>query len=292
MGDGMFGSKKGPETVQKSTVTTKTGQQQELISKMIELYGPTLGAGEAVFPGEDVAGLTPAQQKAIGTAGQFMDVFGPMRDIPLLGEAETALGPIISGEAGPQPLSTERAADVFSRIGEEPRWRTFKEETAPIIREEFAGPGFWSSARAQAVGKEATELGRDIGESREEFMWGVEQYNRQLEQQNIQNQMQAMGMVPELAGLPTQLNILRLSGIGAAYGLSTEEQAQKQREINAQVNRFAAEQRITGSENLAILQALAELSIITTGKQVAYEITPSWKTGDWIEFGTKALLSA
>jgi len=77
----------------------------------------------------------------------------------------------------------------------EPTRRTFKEETAPAIREEFAGPGtFWGTARAGEVEKR-----------RERMETGLVERRAALGEGALQRALQATG--PALSAQQTAVNL-------------------------------------------------------------------------------------
>ncbi len=63
----------------------------------------------------------------------------------------------------------------------------------------------------------------------------------------------------QYATLPTQEYLSRLSGRTGAFGLASVEQQQRQAEINAAMQKFAEEYRITDPENMNILMQLLGL---------------------------------
>ncbi len=66
-----------------------------------------------------------------------------------------------------------------------------------------------------------------------------------------------------------------------AFDLASVEQRQQQAEIDAAIQRFAEENRITDPENLSILLSLIGMGG-AAGERVAYT-RPGW--ADWLGFG-------
>ena len=135
--------------------------------------------------GEELAGfesLTPAQQgvsqsfidalqKALagigGTEGfkaEFAEPFSPYGGA-VGGALKNALITALSGEVPTAAFETGVAA---------PTRRTFAEETAPAIREEFAGPGtYWGTARAGKVTGERERMETGLVEQRARMVEGA-----------------------------------------------------------------------------------------------------------------------
>lgn len=146
---------------------------------------PTGAPGQKTWPiGEELAGfetLTPSQmavsdplsaalQKLLATPGG--PAFKP--------QAATAFMPYggAVGGALQSALMTALRGEVptaaFERGVAGPARRTFEEETAPAIREEFAGPGtFWGTARAGEVTGRRERMETGIGEQRARMVEGA-----------------------------------------------------------------------------------------------------------------------
>jgi ElaB/YqjD/DUF883 family membrane-anchored ribosome-binding protein len=140
-------------------------------------YAPSFGSG-ANLPGiTTFESLTPPQEqinaalvKALqdlfagtvaGGAGGFQaayaEPFSPYGGA-VGGALQSALLTALSGKFPEQAFATGIA---------QPTRRTFEEETAPAIREEFAGPGtFWGTARAGKVTGERARMETGLVEQR------------------------------------------------------------------------------------------------------------------------------
>ena len=239
----------------------------------LDIYGPTLGQGQVSFPGERVAPLTPTQTQATDVQG-FLDKFSPYRDMPMFGEGQAALSGILSGKTGAAPITPEATEQYIQGAITDPRRKAFERFERPAIREEFAGPGFWGSARAKAVGERSQEMEDWIGEMGAQTRWDVEQANRQIEEAKAGRSLAGIGEARAYAGEPTREATARLAGRAGVFGLSSEQQAQQQREINNAIQIFAEEQRITDPENLEILMQLLKLAP-TGGITIRQEKRPS-----------------
>lgn len=219
-----------------------------------------VGSGQEQFPGQRVAGFTPGQETAISGVDPFLDVFSASRDTPFFGEVGGALQGILTGETGGKMFSPGRAEEIFQATRVAPRTRQFERFDKPLIEEQFAGPGFQSTARAQAVTRGAEELGRDIASERENFMFGIEQSNRALEEARAARALSAIPIAQQAATMPEQVARERIEGRGAAFDFMAAQQAQQQREIQAEREIFQEAQRFMDPEDFANLAALLGLN--------------------------------
>lgn len=223
-----------------------------------------IGAGQTQFQGERVAPLTTGQQTAISGAEPFLDIFSAQREIPFLGETGGALRGILGQEFGGELISPERAEQVFQSTRADPRRRQFERFDKPLIEEQFAGPGFQSTSRAQAVTRGAEELGRDIASEREQFLFGTEQANRALQEARAGRALSAIPLGAELGLQPERVAGARLAGRGGVFDFLSVQQQQQQREIQAEREIFTEAQRFMDPEDFANLVALLGLDFSTS----------------------------
>ena len=240
-------------------------QEQGLTQALQEFIGQgRIGAGQAQFPGERVAGFTGGQQAALGGVEGFLDTFAADREIPFFGETGSALRGILAGETGAELISPERAQEVFRATRGDPRRRQFERFDKPLIEEQFAGPGFQSTSRAQAVTRGAEELGRDIASEREQFLFGTEQANRAIQEARAGRTLSAIPLGFGAGQIPTSEATARLAGRGGVFDFLTTQQQQQQRQIDAEREIFQEAQRFMDPEDFANLVALLGLSFQTS----------------------------
>jgi len=244
------------EKTESATSSPYTKEQRKYVKTALQAYGPALEQGQISYPGERVAPFTTGQQAALGQTEGFLDQFAPQREMPMFGEGASALSGILSGQTGAQSITPEMTENLFRRAYEEPRTRYFEKYERPLAREEYAGPGFWGSARARAVSEKGREMGEWLGEQRGELDWQTEMYNRQLAEDKARRTQAGIDQALAYGREPTMEAGRRLAGTQGVFGALSTEQAQRQMEINANVERFAEEHRITDPENLSILMAL------------------------------------
>lgn len=243
----------------KQVSTSYTPEQRQWLSKALNIYGPTLGQGEKIFQGERVAPLTETQTKATDVQG-FLDRFAPYRDMPMFGETGTALSGILSGTTGADYITPEATGKYFKGAIEDPARKEYRENVLPAIRESFAGPGFWSGARANEQAESAQDLADWLGTQRAGLEWDVLQSNRAIDEAKAGRALSAIGPGIQYSQAPTQEALSRLAGKAGAFELASVPQQQRQAEINATIQKFQEEGRITSQEDLNILMALLNMN--------------------------------
>jgi hypothetical protein len=135
-------------------------EQQRLFSQMSGMIRGQLGEPTPRFPGQLSLGYTPEERS-------YFESFGPDKA---------------------RAFWTGTALPEFQR-----QWR---EETAPAIRSEYAGPGFYGSPRMGAVSRAASEHESAMRSAYGNLMHGEEMARR--------------GMLKERAGLSRQIGMDRL----------------------------------------------------------------------------------
>ena len=247
------GKSKGSSSQQQQSYTP---EQRKWLGEALSVYGPQLGQGENVFGGQRIAEFSPFQNQSLTQAQGFLDSFSPDQGMPLFGETGGALGNILSGNAGAPLLSLDDANKSFTDQYVNPAYRNFSQNTAPLIREEFAGPGFWGSARAGAVGDAASDLGSQLEAQRAGFLWDTENTNRQLQEAKANRMQAGVNQGMQYGMMPTTQNLANLQGQQSLFNFGSAEQQQRQNEIDAEIQTFAEQNRLTSEEDMAILLAL------------------------------------
>lgn len=248
----------------KSRGTSYLPAQADWLTKALGTYGPTLGQGENIFQGQRVAPFTGTQEAALGGLGDYLNIFSAQRDMPLFGEAGTSLSGILKGATGAEPLNAQQTSDFFRRVYEDPAKKRWSEDIRPLAREEFAGPGFWGSARAKAVTETGQDLSDWLGTQRGQLEWDVLRRNQELQEEKARRAQTGISQAMAYGQLPTQEAQQRLQGRGGVFDFAGAQQRQQQTEINAAIQKFAEENRITSKEDMDILMALLGLSYKST----------------------------
>lgn len=236
-------------------------------------YGPTIGAGQYVYGGDRVAGMSPYQQQAMDLGG-FASQFSPNNTIPMYGQTGTALSGLLSGEMGAEPYTSADVNQFYQEAYEKPAWQDWQSQIQPTVREAFAGPGFWSTGRMNAEVESAQDVQDWLGEMRGGLNWQATQANKSLEEAAANRALSAVGAGMQYGQVPTQQALAQLQGRGEMYNLASMEQMQQQREIDAAIQKFIEENRLTDPENMAILEALMNMQFSYSKGQSRENVPP------------------
>jgi hypothetical protein len=153
--------------------------------------------------------------------------------------------------------SQSQTNDYFKNTIKDPATKSFNESTMPAVKEAFSGPGYWGSARAKSEVKANKDLNDYLNTANANLNWNVQQANK--------------------------------AGAQDEYALGQVQQSQQQNELNAKIQKFAEDNQITDPTNLSIIMSLLGMKTQQTSTASQSTTTPSWHTGDWLDFGTKAL---
>jgi hypothetical protein len=250
------------DTVTHSESQSYTPTQKKYFDKLLREFGSTDGSN--IFEGDRVADLGELQKSAYGQAGGFMDYFSPDRGMPLYEETGDALAGILRGEGGADQLSLDEANQRYNEAYVDPAMRTFGKYTAPTIKEEYAGPGFWGSARAGAVGSAASDLGAQLEARRSQYLWDTEGVNRGLQEAQAQRTQAGIGQGMQYGQQEMMNSIRALQGTQGLFAFGSQEQQQRQNEINADILQFAEQQHGMSQEDLSVMLSLLGMTYTTS----------------------------
>ena len=261
------------ESAGKQVAEQKLPEQKEVTRRLLDLFAPTEGFRPPELGPFGVAPLTQTQQQLFGTIGDFATDLQPLRDttqIPLFGEAVGTAEKLLSGEIGAQPITPQQTEDFFTRALALPQRRAFEEETRPLIREEFAGPGFSSSARALAVTEAGRGLEETLGAQRGTLEFEVLRQNQAIEQQKALVALNTLPIAQQLGFVPENIRTQRINDLSQILNVATFEQLQEQAVIDEEIERFAIERLRVDPDDLATLMALLGMSFSSSfGKSSA-----------------------
>lgn len=249
----------------KSQQSTRTAGQTKELQKLLDIFGGGEAGprGPVIPPISGVEPTTQTQQDIFSTVGDFATDLKPLRDttqIPLFDEATDATSKLLSGEFGAQAITPEQTQDFFNRAIADPARFAFEDVSRPLIREEFAGPGFSSSARAQEVARQGQDVERELGTARAGLEFDVLKQNQAIEQQKAQNVLSALPAAQGLAGLPENIRTQRINDTMNILNTATFEQLQNQAVRDEEIERFALERELVDPRDLSILLSLLNLN--------------------------------
>ena len=266
----------GSKTSTSSASENKTEAQKQNLATALDLYGPSMGQNENVWQGERVAPLTGLQQSAISGGGNYLDTFSTPQQagIPMFGETGGAIGGLLSGDLGAQKMTGTDVSDYFTSAIYDPTIKNLNEELIPGVKEAYAGPGFFGSARSQAVTDVSQDTASDLSKQWAELNWNVLQNNQAIDESSANRTLSALPSAMNYGGMPTQniqdnlaIAAQQISGLGDLLGLGTAEQTQEQAQLQAEIIKFAEENQITDPDNLAIMLSLLGLNFSTSSSK-------------------------
>jgi hypothetical protein len=178
---------------------------------------------------QESSSYTPAQEKWMS---QALDVYGPqLGQNPNVyqGQRVADFSPLQEGvfdfaDSGGFITTPEQTQSYFKGTIADPATKQFQEVVNPTIKEAYSGPGYWGSARANAQVDASKDLADSLNTEWARLNWDVNQANKQ--------------------GALTQ------------YDLGTQQQVQRQQQLDTAMQKFAEENQITDPRNLEILMSL------------------------------------
>lgn len=203
---GFFGG--GEEETKIKQLATMTPEQYKLLEQLIATAGQA-GEPAPTFPGELFLPATAEEQNYLDWA------------------RSEAIRKMAQGEV-PYEVGPEYAEKYFEEAIRPIYQREWEETILPGIREAYAGPGYWSSARAEAERKGGRDYFMELAAKKAGLVYGEEQARRQA----IES---AMGRV-----LPTG----QAMGEAGAYS-----RAIGQEEIMADLSRWLMGEEVEGAYN-------------------------------------------
>jgi hypothetical protein len=203
---GLFGDDSDVEFIDTRT------DEQKLVSRSLQPYLTSrIGRGLPRYTGQRVAGVSPFERQSLGLLGELMESPLP----PIFGEAETALGPALSGEPTTE-ISPEITEEFYRTSIFDPAFRDLQDVIIPEIEGQYAG-NFYSSARADATTEAITDFGEYQAALLAELQYADEQARRGLEESAAERQLAAVGPATELGQVQEATALGRIQA-GQTFG--------------------------------------------------------------------------
>lgn len=234
----------------------KTFGQTLWLDKLLNQYGPEVGQGQESYPGTRVAPLTGVQQGILSALGNWQQYLQPTTSTPMYGQTGAALSDILSGEMGAEPYTEESVNQLFKSAYEAPTMKTWSEYTKPEIQEAYSGPGYWSTARMNAVSKGAEDVADTLASQYGQLRWDTETANKALAEAKAGRALSAIPTAIQYNEEPISQALSGLSGLSSMYGLASAGQQQQQAEIMAAMEKWAEENQITDPQVLSTMLSL------------------------------------
>jgi hypothetical protein len=258
-----------------STSTSFTPAQSAGLTTTLQQYLPTLGQGQNSYEGTRVAPMTGTQQEALDLGG-WSQYLQP-NNMPMYGETGNALSGILGGQTGAEPYTKESIDTLFKAAYEQPTMQRWNDYLQPEIRESYSGPGFWGTSRMGAEAKGAQGVNDFLNQQYGQLLYSADQSNKAIEEAKAGRALSAIPAGMSYGQQPLQNALAALQGRAEMYGLGTAEQQQQQAEIEANIQKFAEENRITNPEDLQVILELLGMGYQTSeSKQTKDSMGMRW----------------
>lgn len=186
-----FGGSSQSSSSKPTRVPLWTKQQKEIARELAPIIRTGLQGPAPTYPKELYVEQTPLEQQYLTTMGSLPQDYAA---------ASEAIKQVMSGKI-PYEIGPEFAEKFYQEAIRPTALREFQDIYLPQLKESFAGPGYWGSARALAESKAAYDLAQDLAARRAALMYQEELARRQAAEAAAQRQAQAsMAMYPQTIG--------------------------------------------------------------------------------------------
>lgn len=264
-----FGTKKSSEKSQ-----SFLPEQATWMKNLLSTYGSQVGQGQESYGGTRVAPLTGTQQGLLGGLGSWAQYLTPTTGGQTYGQTGAALSDLLSGEMGADPYTEDSVNRLFKSAYEAPTMKTWSQTTKPEIQEAYSGPGYWSTARMNAVAKGAQDTADALNSQYGQLRYQAEEANKALAEAKAGRALSAIPLAGEYISQPQSQALAGIQGVSSLYGLASEEQRQAQAEATSQMERWMESQQITDPQ---VLQTM--LSLLGMRYDTAKSSSSAWNAG-------------
>lgn len=166
------GNKSSSKPVQVPTQTTSQLEALDILGKKIK---EGLTSGVPAYPGNMYVPRTTEESSYFASVPGLANEVGAMR--ANLGDVAWLQDPA-------------KLEEFYQRSIRDPAMYEFENITKPLIQEQYAGPGYWGSARANAVSEAGQELAMSLAASKAKLAWEDELAYRQALESAAQREAQ------------------------------------------------------------------------------------------------------
>jgi hypothetical protein len=149
-----------------SRVDMWSPQQSKMWKELSKYLQSAFGKDVPAYPRQMYVPRTGEESAYLKRAPQLADEIAAMR--ARLGDVAYEINP-------------ETTEQYYQKSVKAPAMQEWEEIVEPGIREQFAGPGYWGSARAQAQQQGSEHLATELGSKRAELYYADEMARRQAE---------------------------------------------------------------------------------------------------------------
>ena len=172
----------GESTTTPTKVSQWTPQQEALMRSLTGKVRVGVNAPVPVYQGDMYTPRTPEEQS-------YFDFMGGQS---YEGSAyQNAMGNILAGKPA-YDVDPAVAEQFYQQSIRAPALKEFRETTMPLLTEQFSGPSFWSSNRADQTRKAVENLGDTLSARHGELMYG-EELARRTALDNAMNRVTGAG---------------------------------------------------------------------------------------------------
>ncbi|KPL25580.1 MAG: hypothetical protein AMJ75_00250 [Phycisphaerae bacterium SM1_79] len=249
-----------PQVIKEQTTVSKPSKEaQPYYEELWEKYGPAIGRGQPMPSFAMTAPLTPWQESLLATGQGLEGQVTPFTESPLWQPMVTGLMSAMGGEMGAQPITPEETEQYFGRAIYDPSKKMLERDVLPAVSEAWGGRGFTHTEELGQRQEVIQDWADYINAQRAQTEWDVAAVNRAIEEARAERALGAGSQALTAIGAPAAGTTAQAQTLAALSGLAGIPQAQQQAEINEQVQRFAAANRITDPETLQVIQWLMGL---------------------------------
>lgn len=189
------------------------------------------------YPGDMYVPTTAAEAAYFLNAPDYSKAVAPLSS--LSSRFATDLGGLRANMAQTAfDINPEITEQYYQDVIRTPMTKEWQETVEPMVREAYAGPGYYSSARGDAQVKSAEDLATQLSSQRAQLYYADEIARRQaLESAKAREAMYAPGTY----GLESQL-----AGMGAEYGIRANELSEAAGLRRAEYSRQIEQERVLG----------------------------------------------
>lgn len=250
-------------------------KQSQYLNQSLDLYGKQLGQNN-VYQGNRVADFSGLQTGVLNAAPNFLSAFSNPQTAgtPLFDETGTTLKGLLSGETGAKTITPQETEKYFQASIYDPTMQSLRQDVLPSVESSYAGGNFFGSGMSKAREKAIGDTTRELNTARSDLNWNVMQNNQAIEEAKAGRAQTAVNQGIQYSQQPAQqtMNNLQIAaaqvgGLNDLFGIGSETQTQEQKQIEADIAKFAEENQITDPTNLAILLSLIGANVQTNTEQ-------------------------
>lgn len=201
-----FGTSDSSSESTPTKISTWNTQQKQLWSQLFDTAKAGMSTPTASYPNQMYVDRTPEEQA-------YFDAVSKMYSPADLDARRQAVNQVLSGKPSYEinPEATEQFYQESIKPGYMKEW---EEVTLPTLKQQFVGPGYWGSARANAITEGSEDLATTLASKRAELMYQDELARRAAAESAASRQAALTGSGADTytTAATTQANALGTAG--------------------------------------------------------------------------------